>query len=56
MRSAIDRAPRDYGLYLLATRLATAAGDGEAATRSFERAHQLNPRDPTLADLIDGGG
>jgi tetratricopeptide (TPR) repeat protein len=51
---AIDRAPRDYRLYLLATRLATEAGDPDAAAVNFERAHQLNPKDPTLADLIDG--
>ncbi len=52
---AIDRAPRDYRLYLLATRLATEAGDREAASAYFEQAHQLNPRDPTLAELIGSG-
>ena len=52
---AIDRAPRDYRLYLLATRLATEAGDPQAAAMYFERAHQLNPRDPTLANLVGGG-
>ena len=52
---AIDRAPRDYRLYLLATRVATEAGDEEAASLYFERAHRLNPKDPTLAALIGGG-
>jgi hypothetical protein len=50
---AIDRAPRDYELYLLATRLATEAGDKPAAAAYFTRAHELNPRDPTLAQLLN---
>jgi hypothetical protein len=51
---AIDRAPRDYELYLLATRLATEAGDKAAAARYFTRAHELNPKDPTLSQLVNG--
>ncbi len=49
---AIDRAPRDFQLYLLATRLATEAGDKAAAAAYFARAQQLNPKDPTLASLV----
>jgi tetratricopeptide (TPR) repeat protein len=49
---AIDRAPRDYHLYLLATRLATEAGDKQAAAEAFARAHELNPRDATLAQVV----
>jgi hypothetical protein len=49
---AIDRAPRDFKLYLLATRLATEAGDKTAAAEYFTRAHELNPKDPTLAGLV----
>jgi tetratricopeptide (TPR) repeat protein len=49
---AIDRAPRDFKLYLLATRLATEAGDKAAAAAYFARAHELNPKDPTLAGLV----
>ncbi len=51
---AIDRAPRDFGLYLLATRLAIEAGDKGAAAAYFSRAHELNPKDPTLASLVNG--
>jgi hypothetical protein len=49
---AIERAPRDFKLYLLATRLATEAGDKTAAADYFARAQQLNPKDPTLASLV----
>jgi O-antigen ligase len=52
IEEAIDRAPRDYKLYLLATRLETEAGDRVAASASFARAVQLNPKDPTLATLV----
>jgi tetratricopeptide (TPR) repeat protein len=52
INEAIDRAPRDYKLYLLATRLATEAGDQPAAEAAFARAQQLNPKDPTLASLV----
>ncbi len=54
IEEAIDRAPRDYRLYLLATRLATEDSDPDAAAVFFGRAHELNPKDPTLADLIEG--
>jgi tetratricopeptide (TPR) repeat protein len=52
---AIDRAPRDYKLYLIATRLEDAAGDATAAQASFSRAEELNPKDPTLGELAGFG-
>jgi O-antigen ligase len=52
IEKAIDRAPRDYKLYLLASRIALAAGDDAAADAYFERATELNPRDETLAELV----
>jgi hypothetical protein len=41
---AIDRAPEDWRLWLVAARIERAAGDNEATRAAFERAQSLNPR------------
>jgi tetratricopeptide (TPR) repeat protein len=56
LTDAIDRAPRDYRLYLLALRLNVAAGDLPAAAASYARARELNPLDPRIAQSIEQGG
>jgi Tfp pilus assembly protein PilF len=55
LQKALDRAPRDYRLYLLAARLATEAGDQEGAALNLQRAQELNPKDPTLAGVVGAG-
>jgi O-Antigen ligase/Tetratricopeptide repeat len=51
IREAIDRDPRDWRLWLVASRVATKAGDIEAARRNLERAAELNPRSPLFASV-----
>ena len=46
---AIDRAPEDWRLWLVASRIERAAGDFEAGAVSFEEARSLNPRVPILS-------
>ena len=50
---AIDRSPDDYRLRLLQARMATEAGDGDAARRALLAAHLLNPRDPSIVQQIE---
>jgi tetratricopeptide (TPR) repeat protein len=51
---AIDRAPDDWSLWYVASRIEESAGDSEAADASYERARSLNPRAPIFTR--DGGG
>jgi len=46
---AIQRAPDDWQLWFVRVRLEVKAGNVEAAHRALERARQLNPRAPFLA-------
>jgi tetratricopeptide (TPR) repeat protein len=46
---AIDRAPDNWQLWFIKTRLEVKAGDGAAARASLARAHELNPDAPFLA-------
>ena len=50
---AIDRAPRDWRLWLVAARLDTKLGRVAAAERSLHRAIALNPRSPLFTGLLD---
>jgi Flp pilus assembly protein TadD len=45
---AIERAPDDWRLWVIAIRLDLALQDLDRATASLDRAQQLNPRDPLL--------
>jgi tetratricopeptide (TPR) repeat protein len=45
---AIDRAPDDWRLWLVAARIETKSGDITTAERSLDRARELNPRAPIL--------
>lgn len=48
---AIDRDPRDWRLWLIASRIETKTGEVPAARRSLARARELNPRSPLLTEL-----
>jgi tetratricopeptide (TPR) repeat protein len=56
LAEALDRAPRDYQLYLLALRLDREAGDLPAAAASYARARELNPLDPRVTQAIEQSG
>jgi len=45
---AIDRAPNDWSLWFVSSRIEEAAGDIRAAFAAYERARQLNPRTPVF--------
>jgi hypothetical protein len=45
---AIDRAPRDYQLRLIAARIDTGAGDPASAKAQIASARTLNPLDPVV--------
>jgi tetratricopeptide (TPR) repeat protein len=49
IRRGIARAPDDWQLWLIATRVETKRGHVAAALRSFRRARELNPRSPLFA-------
>jgi hypothetical protein len=49
---AIERAPADYRLRLVAARMAFADGDGAAVEAELGAAHRLNPLDPEIAEQI----
>jgi hypothetical protein len=51
IEKAIARDDDNWRLWLVAARLATKAGDIEAAARSLQRAAALNPRSPLFSDL-----
>ncbi|MQA75258.1 MAG: hypothetical protein GEU88_13105 [Solirubrobacterales bacterium] len=51
LAEAIDRAPRDYRLQLLALNMDRAAGDLPAAVASYLRARALNPLDPRIQEM-----
>jgi O-Antigen ligase len=45
---AIERAPDDWSLWFVASRIEEAAGDAAAALTDYGRARQLNPRTPAF--------
>jgi hypothetical protein len=49
IREAIDRAPDNWQLWFVKTRLEVKSGNGAAARHALARAHELNPRAPFLA-------
>jgi hypothetical protein len=49
IREAIDRAPNDWQLWFVKTRLEVKSGNGAAARQALARARELNPRAPFLA-------
>ena len=56
MQEAIERAPRDFELYLLLSRLQFTEGDLSGSRRSLLRARELNPLDPFFdADYPSSG-
>ena len=48
---AIDRAPQDWRLWLVKSRLETKSGEVAAASESLDRAEALNPRSPVFQQL-----
>ena len=52
IRRAIARAPDDWHLWLVATRVQTKQGRVAAARRSLRRARSLNPRSPLFAGAL----
>jgi Flp pilus assembly protein TadD len=48
LNEALQRAPEDWSLWLLAVRIDTNAGDRRRARRELARARQLNPRSDLL--------
>jgi tetratricopeptide (TPR) repeat protein len=52
VRMALDDDPGDWRPWLVATRLATKAGDIPDARRSLRRARMLNPRSPIFAAAV----
>jgi Flp pilus assembly protein TadD len=48
LEEAIERAPRDWRLWLVSARIETKAGRLARARRSLARARELNPRSPVL--------
>jgi tetratricopeptide (TPR) repeat protein len=46
---AIDRAPDNWQLWFVRTRLDVKSGDVDGARRALERARELNPRAPFLS-------
>jgi hypothetical protein len=53
INEAIRRSPADYRLHLLASRIASEAGDLSTAQQALFAAHRLNPRDPAILQLIE---
>jgi Flp pilus assembly protein TadD len=51
LTEATEREPRDFVPWTLLGDLATRRGDDRQALRDYGRAHQLNPRDRTIAAL-----
>jgi O-antigen ligase len=49
IREAIDRAPDNWQLWFVKTRLEVKSGNGAAARHALARARELNPRAPFLA-------
>jgi O-antigen ligase/polysaccharide polymerase Wzy-like membrane protein len=52
VHDAIDRDPRDWQSWLVATRLATKAGDAPEARRALRRTRSLNPRSPLFSSAF----
>ncbi len=49
---AIERAPEEYRLHLLAARMASESGDDEASSAALLEALRLNPRDPEIQQQV----
>ena len=56
MREAIERAPRDFELYLALSRLQFSQGDLSESLRSARRARKLNPLDPLFDEDYPSSG
>jgi O-Antigen ligase len=54
MQEAIERAPRDFELHLVVSRLQLAEGDYQGFTDSIARAYLLNPLDPVFDEELLG--
>ncbi len=53
---AIERAPEEYRLHLLAARMELESGDTEAWSAALLEAYRLNPRDPEIQQQVAGLG
>jgi len=53
---AIDRAPDDWSLWFVLSRIERKAGDRDAAEEAMARARELNPRSPLFARQPPTGG
>jgi O-Antigen ligase len=53
---ALERAPDDWSLWYVASRIDDKAGDTEAAVAAYERARALNPRAPIFTRGRGAGG